>query len=164
MNKVWTRLKSGQYQFRINDQVAGELKLNTSSLDVRGDETLGQKTYTIRQTGFWRGVTEMRDAHDLPVARIKAEKWYSSSYRLEYRGHPYKLVLRNSPHLEWAIQDQDRTLLAYGLAVEKNKSTVQIRSDVASVDPELDALLWYQLLPTVMEDMGDTFSFLVLAT
>jgi len=106
----------------------------------------------------------MRDAHNLPVARIKAEKWYSSSYRLEYRGQTYRLVLHNKPHLEWAILDQDRTLLAYGLSVEKNRNTVQIRSDVTAVDPELDALLWYQLLPTVMEDTADSFTFLLLTT
>ncbi|GEM_PF-1881307 len=51
-SKAWVALKSGHYQLLVNDQVAGELVLATSSLHQRGEVALGKNKYTIRQTGF----------------------------------------------------------------------------------------------------------------
>jgi hypothetical protein len=41
--------------------------------------------------------------------------------------------------------------------VEKGRYVLQIRTEAGPVDPELDALLWYLLLPSILEDTDGSF-------
>ncbi len=72
------------------------------------------------------------------------------------------LLCRNNPLAEWALQDNNGDLLAYGLNTQDGK--VNARITTAAIQPNylFDFILWYLFAPILIEQSGDDLTFLAL--
>lgn len=162
MTKGWTKTGDSSYAFSVDGHEVGRMSISVNSLDRRADLTIGQDTFMIRQTGFWKSTTELTNQQGVCLIKAYQEKWYANSSILEFDGKQYKLVVRNNPLAEWAILDGEKELLAYGLTTENGKVSIRITSAETTTSYLPDFLLWYLFVPIATENLGDSFLFLML--
>ena len=77
--------------------------LNPSLADQSASLQIGDEIYTIRRIGFWKSSVEVSDARQRLVARVYPDKWYAHRLSMDYRGHSWKLVIRNNPLAEFLL-------------------------------------------------------------
>lgn len=92
---------------------------------------------------------------------VYPEKWYAHSSVIDLGDKKYKLVIRNNPLAEYAITENDKDILAYGLDTQNRELNVRISSP-GNPDFLFDFILWYLFLPVADENFGDDYSFLLL--
>lgn len=162
--KKWIKTGEGKYSFNIDGQLTGEMQFHYSS---GGDASIsiGSSGYHIKRTGFWKNTMVVEDAMAQTLVKVYPEKWYSSAWVLEYGPVTYKLVVRNNPLAEWAIQQDGQDILAYGLDPAKQRIGIKISSAEPANDLLLDFILWFLFAPVAMENCGDEYmtSMLFLA-
>lgn len=161
-SKKWEKTGNASFTLWNSNQPAGTMEIALGTSERKATANIGGQQFVIKKTGFWKSNIEITDATGQMIARVYSEKWYAHSYVLEYRNRKYKLVVRNNPLAEWAIQDNHEDLLAYGLGTEKSKPSVRITS--APSEPELlfHFILWYLFLPIATEQGADDFTLLLL--
>lgn len=164
MERKWTKLDENKFSLTVDEKKVGEMHISTGSTSMQATCKIGNEDFTIQRTGFWKSTVEILDDKGKLVAKTYNEKWYANSSILEFGNKKYKLILHNNPMAEYAIMDEGKTMLSYGLNAESGKITVKI--NVAQVDSNLlfDFLLWYLFVPIVSENTGDNFLFQLMLT
>lgn len=162
MTKSWKKISDGNYVFTINNQELARFEIAMGTTERKAVATIGDASFLIKKTGFWKNNIEISSAQGDIVAKVYAKKWYANNLVLEYKHHEYELVIRNNPLAEWAILAQDTEILAYGLYPNNGKVEISIKSIDEQVDVLLECLLWYLFLPIATENSGDTFLFSLL--
>lgn len=164
MTKQWTNAGEGKYVFTLDGNQIGQMQIEPASADSRASCQIGDDHFTIKRTGFWKSTVEVLKNDGNLVAKTYHEKWYANSSVLEYENQKYNLTLHNNPLAEWAIVDEGKTLLAYGLNAANGKTSVRISGEADQSHLLLDFLLWYLFVPIASENMGDNFVFHLLTT
>lgn len=162
MSKKWEKTEKNLYTFYIDNYKVGEMQIAPQSLSTKANCEIGHEQFQIKRTGIWKTTVEVSNKAGIVVAKTYNEKWFANSAVLEYGGKKYKLLLHNNPMAEFAIMDEDKVLLAYGLQMENKKPTVLIKGDESQNNPLLDFLLWYLFMPIASENADDNFTFLLL--
>lgn len=152
----WIKTAASTHQFRDDSGLVVSIERHRSGANVR----IGGRTLSLRSRGFWRQqfVLTAADGEELTV--LQPAGWLSSNYRFRLYGQDYTLVVRNSPLAEFAVQQDGKDLLAYGLKVIARKPQAVV-TRAAHFPPdryELDVLLWYLFAPvaqgeTACEDL-----------
>jgi hypothetical protein len=162
--KNWKKTAEGKYTFYKQEQKIGQLEIQTNLFKRRAIIDLDNQKYTLKHTGFWKSNLEIVDTQNHVVLKTYQEKWYSSSSIIELEGKKLKLIIRNNPLAEYAIVDGEKEILAYGLDFKDGKAITRIQSAIHTQSYLLDFYLWYLFVPIAQENMGEDFTFLLLAT
>ena len=74
------------------------------------------------------------------------DKLYGNTYNIEYENKEYKLIIRNTPLMEYVIIENGIEILIYSL-VQENEGLRFIVSTSNKSNYFLDFLLWFMFLP-----------------
>jgi hypothetical protein len=162
MVKHWEKTQDGTYTFSVDSNEIGKMEISYDSLERKAICNYEETDFIIKRTGFWKSTIEIANETGQIIARMYPEKWYASSWILDYKKKHYKVIVRNNPLAEYAILDNSSELAAYGLITDNGRVTVRITTSNQNTDFLLDFLLWYLFVPIATENMGDTFTFLML--
>ncbi len=156
----WVNQDDFTYEFTLQGRKTGTMKVNSASLQVTADCLIDESRFKIKRTGFWKTAIDISDEAGNSIVKVSPEKWYSSSYRVDYGNKKLKLIIRNNPLSEYVLIDNEKEILAYGLSTENKKPGVKI-SGTSSADTILHYLLWYLFVPVANENFGSDYSFLL---
>jgi hypothetical protein len=160
--KNWVKTGDTSYALFINDVEAGHLDVQLNTIDSKALASMGDHIYYFKRTGFWKSNIEVTDESGVLIIKVFNKKWYANASILEYNGKEYQLIIRNNPMAEWAILENEKDILAYGLAADNG--TIKIKITAASHSDELlfRFLLWYLFAPIAHENTGGNFVFQLL--
>jgi hypothetical protein len=162
MTKHWKKTVEGNYTFYVDNYEAGAMEIFYATLERKAICRIESNEFVIKRTGFWKSTIEINNETEQAIARVYPEKWYASSWTLEYNDNLYRLIVRNNPLAEWAILDNSLEVAAYGLSTDNGKIRVRITTSDPTSDYLFDFLLWYLFVPIATENMGDSFAFFML--
>ena len=162
MTKNWKKTKAGVYSFTIDNNEIGTMEISYESLEREAICRFEGNEFVFKRTGFWKSTIEISNQAGQTIAKIYPEKWYASSWTFDYYEKKYKVIVRNNPLAEYAILDNSAELAAYGLITNNGSVNIRITSSAKSSDLLFDFLLWYLFVPIATENMGDSFTFLML--
>ncbi len=161
--KRWIKNSEDAYDFVVNENVQATIHFNRSSSDGIVTVNAAKETFKINRSGFWKSNIEITDTSNVLAASVKPAKWYSGHYIMQYNGQEYKLIVRNNPLAEWAIQQNDKDICAYGLDTKNGAVTVRI-TEAENVPVLFHFILWYLFWPIAVENTGDHLLFSLLLT
>ena len=169
MLKNWQKIDNNSYDLIIDGIEVGQLKLNRSSNQSLAEIILLGKTLKIYRTGFWKSNIEISDNEDKVISKIYGEKWYGTSYIVEFYDRTLRLIVRNNPLAEWAIFEGEELILAYGLDTTNGKVGLKVtQSENNKINEEndyiLDFLLWYLFIPIATENSSDNLMLTLMLT
>lgn len=162
LTRNWHTIGEGHYAFMQGKAILATMEIARTSLARKAIVMIDKELYTIEKVGFWKNGIEISDHSGKVIATCAAEKWYANALTLDYKGHTYKLLVRNNPLAEWAIQENGTDLLAYALATHDGKAAIRLTAAPTHQDLLLDCLLWYLFVPIATENMDDGFLLLVV--
>lgn len=160
MKKQWVKNADFSYTFEVDGQKTGEMEIQFNTPGSKATCKINGQLLEINRTGFWRSNIEIMEGDGRLLLKAYPEKWYANSSVIEFEGKIYKLLIRNNPLAEFTVTENDKDVLAYGLATENRELKLRITTHDNS-HFILDFLLWYLFLPIANENMGDTYSFLL---
>jgi hypothetical protein len=161
MEKTWHKTGEGSYTLLVDGQEMGQLAMKANGSSGKAVGKLSGREFTIQRTGFWKTGLEIAATTGPLIARTYQEKWYAKAAVLDYQNKKYQLVMRNNPLAEWAILDQKKVVLAYGLTADNGRVAARITTSDHQTDYLLDFILWYLFVPLASEDGGDDFLMLL---
>jgi hypothetical protein len=161
-NKKWIKADNLSFTFWNDNKQIGTMEIALGTTERKAIAKFENQNIVIRKAGFWNSNLELTDPNGQVIAKVYNEKWYASSFILEYNNRKYKLIARNNPLAEWALQDNNQDLLAYGLSTQDGKVCVSIKTTLERENYLFDFILWYLFLPIATEQSADDFTFLML--
>ncbi len=162
--KHWAKTGEGHYQFKNGSEDLASLFLDYKSSDRKALATINGEAFTIKQTNLWKNHIAITNASNNTIITITPEKWYSSSFNVQWGLNNYQLNVRNNPLAEWVLQQNGKDVLAYGLKTAKNKVFTQITEANTITAVILHALIWYLFLPIATENSGQSLLFNLMVT
>jgi hypothetical protein len=153
MKKRWVRESDFNYTFLVDEKKVGKMEVHFNKNQSKAICTMGKKIFEIKRSGFWSSNLEIIDNDEGVILKAYPEKWYANTSTVEYKSKKYKLIVRNNPLAEFAITENGKDILAYGLALENKKVKISILTSIES-DFVFDCLLWYLFLPIANENIG----------
>jgi hypothetical protein len=149
--KRWEKKNENTFVFLVDEaQVADltfDLKTYNAVLKTQNEE------YFFTRKGFWKTSLEILDNKEVQIAKLYFEKWYSHMSTLEYKNQKLYCATRNNPMIEVALLDNKKTVLAYGLQLENGVIHLNISSAQQTIDPILEALIWFAFIPIATENI-----------
>ena len=161
MKKHWTKIAEFNYTFLVDETEAGKMEIHYNTIASKVVCTINGSAFEIKRIGFWKANIEITDSNGAVVLKTYPEKWYANTSVIEFENRKYKLIIRNNPLAEYAVTENDKDVLAYGLSSENKELRVRISSS-DNIDYLFDFLLWYLFLPVANENFDDAFLFLLL--
>ena len=161
MKKQWTKTSEFNYTFLVDEKETGKMEIHYNTIASKAVCSIGEKKFEITRTGFWKSNLQITNSSENVILKTYPEKWYANSWVIEFESKKYKLIIRNNPLAEYAIAENEKDILAYGLDTEKKELRVRI-STSGNTDFILDFLLWYLFVPIANENFGDTYLFFIL--
>jgi hypothetical protein len=116
----------------------------------------------MKRVGFWKSKIEIMDNNKNIILEAKPKAWYANSSIITYNNQEYELIIRNNPLAEYAIINDGKEIIAYGLDTNHGKATIRITSTSDNDNYLFDFLLWYLFNPIARENMSDNLTFLLL--
>lgn len=160
MKKQWLKNVDFNYTFYINEKEIGKMEIHFNTIATKAICTINGKIFEIRRTGFWKSNIEIFDSTETMALKMYPEKWYANTSIIEFENNKYKLIVRNNPLAEYAVTENGKEMLAYGLVSENSELKVRIAAS-GNHNVILDFLLWYLFFPVAHENMGDAYSFMI---
>lgn len=162
--KQWVKTGEGHYLFKHGDEDLASLFIDYKSINRKALVTINDESFTIKQTSIWKNHMAITNASNNTIITIVPEKWYSSSFLVQWGLNNYQLKVRNNPLAEWVLQQDGKDVLAYGIKTSNSNVVTQI-TERATIPPIiLHAILWYLFLPIALENTSDTLMFALAAT
>lgn len=162
--KQWVKTGENHYHFKHGDEDLASLFIDYKSYNRKALITINGEAYTIKQTNIWKNHMAITNASGNTIIIIVPEKWYSSSFNIQWGAANYHLKIRNNPLAEWVLQQDGKDVLAYGIKTNNGKVVTQITEGVSSPAIILHSILWYLFLPIATENSSDNFMFFLMAT
>jgi len=147
----WAKISESEFHLKQNETVLAAMKQSGSRADCR----IGERVFQIRSKGFWNNRIELADASGQVLATLKPASWFGSRWNFRLSGIDYQLLVRNNPLAEYAVQQNGRDLVAYGLKIKDGSAVAVISDHRRGALPELDLLLWYVFSPVAQSETGD---------
>jgi hypothetical protein len=162
MTKNWKKTKEGNYSFSVDNKQIGTMEISYASLERKAICNIENNVFIIKRTGFWKSTVEINNQTGQTIAKLYPKKWYANSWTLDFKEKELEVIVRNNPLAEYAIIDNSKELAAYGLTTENGNLTVRVTTLDESSGFLFDFLLWYLFVPIATENMGDSFTFMML--
>lgn len=162
--KQWVKTGEGHYQFKHGDEDLASLFIDYKSNNRKALVTINGESFTIKQTNLWKNHMAVTNASNNTIITIVPEKWYSSSFLVQWGLNNYEIKTRNNPMAEWVLQQDGKDVLAYGVKTNNGKVVTQITESNTNPAIILHAILWYLFLPIAIENSGDNLMFILMAT
>ncbi|MBY0479082.1 MAG: hypothetical protein K2Q24_15650 [Chitinophagaceae bacterium] len=162
-NKKWIANGEARFAFFIDNAEVGSLSFKPADGNSTAVAKIGNKIYQFKRTGFWKSSIDVIDNSGQVVMHVFYKKWYANTSILKYKGKEYELVIRNNPMAEWAILDEGKDYLAYGLIANDGGINIKIKTNSETMDLLFDFLLWYLFAPIAQENNCGDFMFHLLA-
>lgn len=148
----WTKIAESEFQLKQNETLLATMKIRGGKAECR---IIGGRTFQIRTKGFWGNQIEFAEASGQILTIIRPASWFGSRWQFRLYGQDYQLLVRNNPLAEYAVQQNGRDVVAYGLKTKDNR-TVSVISDYREKALfELDLLLWYLFFSVALGETGD---------
>lgn len=160
MKKQWAKNSDFNYSLWVHEKEIGKMEIQFSTSASKAVCLIDGNVLEIKRTGFWKSNLEITDSNENVILKTYPEKWYANTSIIEFENKKYKLIIRNNPLAEYAVTENDKDVLAYGLDTENRELKVRI-STSGNDNLIFDFLLWYLFLPIANENFGDTFSFII---
>lgn len=160
--KKWIKVEDSIFALSDNNQQIGTMQIARGTTSRKATAIIQGQEFEIKKTGFWKSRIEITDRKGHIIAKVYSEKWYKNSSILEYKNTQYKLIVRNNPLAEWAIQENNQDLLSYGLTTQEGKVSVKISTTTVEPNYLFDFILWYLFLPIATEQGADDGTFILL--
>jgi hypothetical protein len=158
----WKKLSHFRFALYQDEQQVGQMTIDYASAQQSGDCRWQDQHFLICRTGFWKSGVEIEEAKSNEIV-LKAgpKKWYSNRLEVAAFGQQLELKVWNNPLAEWALEQNGKPVLAYGLSTD---GAVGVRITVSdkNVHPYYHFLLWYLFFPVALENGGDDPSFSLL--
>lgn len=167
LRKEWKKVSELQYELWIENKKAGSLQIEYSAMSQKATLHTPQGTFYLKTKGFWQSKTQIEDKNGIIVLEVFAEKWYANYWTIRVGERKFKLLLRNNPLAEYAIFENNKELIAYGLdakSSEKVATKITHSVELTHIHFLFDYLLWYFFMPIALENGADTFLLLMLLT
>lgn len=162
--KQWIKTTEGHYQFKYGTEDLASLFIDYKSSNRKALVTINGESFTIKQTNLWKNHMAVVNESNNTIITIIPEKWYSSSYNVQWGLNNYQLKVRNNPLAEWVLQQDGNDVLAYGLKAADGKVFTQITEANTGTAIILHAILWYLYLPIATENSSDLLLFTLMLT
>ncbi len=104
------------------------MQISLRTTERKANAKIGIREFQIKQTEIRKNRIEIANQTGEILAKLYSEKWYASTSIFEYAGKTYKVIVRNNLLAEYAIQENGRDLLSYGLDSDFKKIKISIRS------------------------------------
>ena len=127
-SKKSEKTSKDQYSFYFNEQLTGILQISMRTTERKANAKIGIREFQIKQTEIRKNRIKIANQTGEILAKLYPEKWYASTSIFEYAGKTYKVIVRNNPLAEYAIQENGRDLLSYGLDSDNKKIKISIKS------------------------------------
>ena len=160
MKKQWVKHADFNYSLWVQDKEIGRMDIHFNTVASEAICTIDGKILQIKRTGFWKSGLEIADSNNNIVLKAYPENWYANTSIIEVENKTYKLIIRNNPLAEFAITENGKNVIAYGLDIENGRVKLRITKSGNDI-PIFDFLLWYLFLPIANENSGDSYSFIV---
>ncbi len=147
----WTKIAASEFHLKQNETVLAAMKIRGGKADCQ----IGGRNFKIRTKGFWDNQIELADAQGQILTTIKPVSWFGSRCQFRLYGDDYQLIVRNNPLAEYAVQQNGRDVVAYGLKTKDSRAVAAISAHREKVLLELDLLLWYLFYAVAMGETGD---------
>lgn len=164
VTKIWKKTGVSSYSFFVNNEEVGKMQKELNSSTSKATFSFENRELTIKRTRFWKSSLEVFDASGQIIAKTYSAKWYKNALVLEYNNTKFNLVARNNPLAEWAIVEDGKDILSYGICTVEGKVSIKIDSKTNNKDYFFDFLLWYLFYPIALENCGDSLAFLLLVS
>ena len=157
----WEKISGSEFKLKQGGTVLASMKRNGGKAIC----SIGNRTFQIRTKGFWRSQIELVDTSGQPVTTVKPVNWYGTSQYFRLYGQDYQLIVRNNPLAEYAVQQNGRDVVAYGLKTQGGRAVTVITDHRTKPLIELDLLLWYAFSAIAQGETGDagTTDLLILS-
>lgn len=163
METQWIPISPNEYEFQVNGQVRGTLRLSNDEQSTRILLLSEQQTYHMKRVGFWKSKLVVLNAAGKEILNLEPKSLFSSSMNLEHQDKIYEIKIDNCPLVEFSIIHNQKKLISYGLKPQKVKPVLGIQ--VAAKVPELfHFLLWFLMRPIVIEQTGQEVAFVLLSS
>ena len=156
-NRRWEKINDKIYNLFINDEKIGEMTIDFKTLDTIFKTSTAE--FKTQRSGFWKSNIEVYDKDGKTIAKTSTDKWYSHFSTLKYFEKKFRFEVRNNPMVEFAILDENETVLAYALSLENKQICINITSSVNNNDPVLDYLIWQSFHHIANENFGRNYIF-----
>lgn len=160
--RKWVKTDNSKYTLWDNNLQIGTMEIATGTLSNKATAQFGNQNLIISKTGFWKSHIEIMEPNGQIIAKVYPEKWYANTLILEYENKKYKLLLKNNPLAEWALQDNNENVLSYGLSTQEGKPCIRITDETVNPNYLFDFILWYLFVPIASEQSSDDLTFLLL--
>lgn len=147
----WEKISESEYQLKQDGLIQASMKRIGGKAFCR----IGNRSIQIRPKGFWSSQIELIEASGHILTTIKPVNWYGSRMYFRLYGQDYQLVVRNNPLVEYAVQQNGRDVVAYGLKTQDGRAVSVITDRRNNPLLELDLLLWYTFSAIAQGEAGD---------
>ena len=126
--------------------------LKFSQTSHRAICSIDGKALDIKRVGHWKwNIAICTDNMQQNVLIAVVDKCYGNTFNIKVENKEYQLIIRNNPLVDYAIMENGKDLLTYGLATENGVLTLRLSTGEKS-NYYFDFLLWYLFLPTATEN------------
>lgn len=150
-NMNWEKIAESEYVLREGDRQLATMRKKGNAAECR----IGDRLLKIRTAGFWGNRMELTDASGQILAMLKPVNWYGTGMQFRLDNRDYQLLVRNNPLAEYAVQQNGRDLVAYGLKTREGRAVAAITDHRQKPLIELDLLLWFLFAPVAQGETGD---------
>jgi hypothetical protein len=160
MKKQWVKNADFNYSLWMAEKEIGKMEIEFNTIASKAICSINGNSFEIKRTDFWKSNLEITNSDGQVILKTYPEKWYANTSIIEFENKKYKLIIRNNPLTEYAITENDKDILAYGLAAENKELNIRILTS-GNDNIIFDFLLWYLFLPVANESFGDNYSFII---
>lgn len=150
MIKEWKRNTRDDYTLWDDGKKIGDMVIKYWQTSHRAICTIDGRVLNLKRAGHWKSAIGIYDSNVNNIIIAYPDKWYGSTYIVEYENKEYKLIIRNNPLMEYVIFENGIEILIYGLVLE-NEVPRFIVSTSDKSNYFFDFLVWFMFLPFVRE-------------
>ncbi len=147
----WIKISEQEFHLKEKDALLATMKLNAGKATCH----IGKRSLQIHKKGFWHTQLELADSSGQVLTILKPVTWFGHRWSFHLYGQDYELLVRNNPLAEFAVRQQNRDVVAYGLKTQNGRVAAVISDHRTKALPEIDLLLWYLFLPVAQEATGN---------
>lgn len=162
--KMFMQWKKRQeaYELHLDTQVVATFQIPNPREPLTAILTIGMEQFTLSRPGFWKTHIVVHNEAQKEILRLQPQKWYSSSLVFNYYNQSFRIRSKNNPLLTWSIENEQKTVLEYGLTFSPKGNHLQIKVE-EEVPLLFHGLLWYLMHTILLEQNGiDDASLVVL--
>lgn len=153
MNKRWILNTHDNYTLWDDEKEIGDMVIKYSQTTHRAICTIDGRVLDMKRVGTFKSSIGIYDSNMRTIIAAYPDKWFGNTFNIEFENKKYKLIIRNNPLMEYAIVENDKDILVYGLTTENGALKFRI-STYNNYSYFFDFLLWFMFFPIAITNFG----------